>query len=522
MRKHLLIWLVFLASFMGCVDDESNTRIEELNEVTLVGLQDKYSAKLGGYLQIPLSITTTTGDESRLSYVWYTYTATTRLKADTLGKTKDLNAFIDPKILVPGEDYSLVVKITDQTTGVYYRKKMKLEVLSDFTKGTLLLCEENGSSALHFMVDDAEKTFIKNIFEAANGEKLVHPTRVYALNPNKYQPQMKEVLVLCENETGGYFLNPVSMKSNRTVESAITFTPETGIYSSQLHVASTSRSVDYLIISNQVFKRGTNMGAMTWDAPMVVVEGSTEYRIGTGMVQSTSGPAFYDELNGRILVHSNTVWNKAPLKQLKTEAGDLNYFDCNNMGTGMEYLAGGLLSTANECWMLLRQKETMQSYLYKIRITSANQGTSLAKIAITPEIAPHFAEATCFASLNEMKDILFYSTEKSVYSIALSSLREGVTSNLEAEIVDGNKDGFSITGMKVDAILVPAPTPENPLATRTAQQVRLCIQDQNVTGNSKGGIAYYELGTVGGIHADPVYRKAGFCDRVIDIEEKYE
>ena len=139
MRQYLLIWFVFLASFMGCVDDESNTRIEELNEVTLEGLQDKYSAKLGSYLQIPLSIKTATGDESRLSFVWYTYTATSRLKADTLGKTKDLNAFIDPKILVPGEDYSLVVKITDQTTGVYYRKKMKLEVLSDFTKGTLLL-----------------------------------------------------------------------------------------------------------------------------------------------------------------------------------------------------------------------------------------------------------------------------------------------------------------------------------------------------------------------------------------------
>ena len=58
------------------------------------------------------------------------------------------------------------------------------------------------------------------------------------------------------------------------------------------------------------------------------------------MVQSSSGPAFYDELNGRIRVHNITAWNKAPLKQLKTETGDLNYFDCNNIETNMEYLAG--------------------------------------------------------------------------------------------------------------------------------------------------------------------------------------
>lgn len=167
MKRNLLIWFTILSSLIGCVDDKSNTRIEELNEVTIGALQDKYSAKLGSYLQIPLPITTRTGDESQLSYAWYTYTPTTRTQADTLGKTKDLNAFMDPKILTPGEDYSLVVKITDLSTGVYYRKKMKLEVLSDFTKGTLLLCKENENYALHFMVDDAEKTFNKKHFRAA-------------------------------------------------------------------------------------------------------------------------------------------------------------------------------------------------------------------------------------------------------------------------------------------------------------------------------------------------------------------
>ena len=72
----------------------------------------------------------------------------------------------------------------------------------------------------------------------------------------------------------------------------------------------------------------------------------------------------------------------------------------------MEYLAGGLLSADNECWMLLRHKENQQNYLFKIKITSDNRGTSLAKIAITPEVAPHLQEATHFASL-ERPSFLF-------------------------------------------------------------------------------------------------------------------
>ena len=67
MKRNLLIWFTILSSLIGCVDDKSNTRIEELNEVTIGALQEKYSAKLGSYLQNPLPITTRTGEESQLS-----------------------------------------------------------------------------------------------------------------------------------------------------------------------------------------------------------------------------------------------------------------------------------------------------------------------------------------------------------------------------------------------------------------------------------------------------------------------
>lgn len=47
MKRNLLIWFTILSSLIGCVDDKSNTRIEELNEVTIGALQEKYSAETG-------------------------------------------------------------------------------------------------------------------------------------------------------------------------------------------------------------------------------------------------------------------------------------------------------------------------------------------------------------------------------------------------------------------------------------------------------------------------------------------
>ena len=41
MKRTLLIWFTILSSLIGCVDDKSNTQIEELNEVTIGALQDK-------------------------------------------------------------------------------------------------------------------------------------------------------------------------------------------------------------------------------------------------------------------------------------------------------------------------------------------------------------------------------------------------------------------------------------------------------------------------------------------------
>ena len=109
-----------LSVLAGCVDDKTIDEFKVLNQVTIEGLQERYSVLLYNRLQCTPVIRTSQNDESNLSYVWYAYTTTTRNEADTLGRERELDVLAEPSILTPGEAYTLALKVTDNTTGVYH------------------------------------------------------------------------------------------------------------------------------------------------------------------------------------------------------------------------------------------------------------------------------------------------------------------------------------------------------------------------------------------------------------------
>lgn len=151
MKTIYYIGITILALWLGsCAQDDTVNSFKDLNEVTFNGLKEKYSVMLYDYLNIPLSLRQARTMIRICPMFWYLSTDTTRKVADTLSKSKDLNVLIDPSHAVPGENYTLTLKVTDETIGVYYRQERKLEVMTQFTKGTVLLCEENGEAELIF------------------------------------------------------------------------------------------------------------------------------------------------------------------------------------------------------------------------------------------------------------------------------------------------------------------------------------------------------------------------------------
>ena len=144
----------------------------------------------------------------------------------------------------------------------------------------------------------------------------------------------------------------------------------------------------------------------------------------------------------------------------------------------------------------------------------------MAKIEVTDAIAPHMKDAIAFGVNPAYKDLFVYATKDAVYSFAANQLNATTNSSLEVLQQDMQAQNMEVTGIKFLNITMPAPTDTNPNATKTVPQVRLCVRDLSLS-EKQGGVVFYELNSTGGVHFEFLFERCGFCDRVIDIDEKY-
>ena len=118
-----------LSVLAGCVDDKTIDEFKVLNQVTIEGLQERYSVLLYNRLQCTPVIRTSQNDESNLSYVWYAYTTTTRNEADTLGRERELDVLAEPSILTPGEAYTLAKELFFCVKRMVWRKLISSQMM---------------------------------------------------------------------------------------------------------------------------------------------------------------------------------------------------------------------------------------------------------------------------------------------------------------------------------------------------------------------------------------------------------
>ena len=513
--RYNIILLGLFFSFCGCVEDDTVDDFKELNAVTIEGLEEKYSVLLYDTLNIPLELKTAHGDESHLSYIWYVYTSTSMNKADTLSKERNLNIMLEPSFVNPGEDYTLVIKVTDESTGVYYRNTMKLEVLSQFTKGTVLLCKENENTEVNFLTLGAERELIENVYSKANGGKTIgkNPIRIYSIDASNSYPELKKELIFCRDENGGVLTSPISFALEKTIKGAFLNDFGSDVLNPEIYFKGSM--IDYIIINGKVCKRSTNMGSSEWEAPLVSLQGSGNYELAPFVMGVNSfSPIFYDRENKRLLHHS--PWNKGALYQYKTVGSDEFKFDCNAIGEYIEMLSCGPLTEAGSYWMLMKNSQVGKLYLYKYKIEKG-EFLSIAKIEITTQVAPNIYNADCFAASEHSSALLMYSVDSKVYSLSLEMLNSATTNSLEVSQVDLISRNMEITNLKFLQIEVEDDAQERP---RQTMQLRLSVVDNNRSG-LKAGIMFYEVSSIGGIHSEFLFEKLGFCDEVVDIDEKY-
>jgi hypothetical protein len=196
------------------------------------------------------------------------------------------------------------------------------------------------------------------------------------------------------------------------------------------------------------------------------------------------------------------------------------------VGDNLRLMAWGKeTGNVGDFWMLMRNTITQRLFVYKFNIrnnssTSSYEFLSRAIIEISESNAPHIYQAEWFSSNDVVNDILMYATKDKVYSFNMHQLTQGSGSLIEAEQIDAASQNLEITKMEYVQVQVANPTESNPTATRSANQIRLSVLDHSLSAHP-GGFSIYEVTTTGGLHSTMVYTKTGFCDEVVDIDEKY-
>lgn len=186
LKKYIYACLLAVLTLLtySCKKDIGNYDYHEINEV-------KFNSDLNGKISV-LTLTqliihptieftqdANVTDPNRYSYEWV-FVIDAAVK--TLAKTKDLDVFISEKAGI----YNAYYRITDNVTGVVFRKSFQLEIRNVYNEGWLLMTEVNGKARVDMLARQRGGEFIvvTDLLTKANAglELKGKPKVVYSYN----------------------------------------------------------------------------------------------------------------------------------------------------------------------------------------------------------------------------------------------------------------------------------------------------------------------------------------------------
>ncbi|MGX5819453.1 PKD-like family lipoprotein [Chitinophaga lutea] len=467
-------WLLLQTA---CVKDNSVVQVRPVDSIRVTGLADVYSVSIDEQLAIKPAITSGFTPESNMEFLWYAYNNQSVFVADTLSKSRDLAV---PVTMSPG-NYTLVFRITDKTTGVFYKTLTTLSVVNDYTTGLLVLTETGGEAGLHFLNTVSGK-FIEDAYGKGNGGEDAGKAPVCVAYHPQASAMPAEILMLCADERGGVVINPVTFKKERDIRNAfIVPWQAAGVINVQTYVPRASGLQDYLVIDGQAHNRATNAGEVLFRPPML-----GDYSLSTVYFnEGASRSSFYDNKNMRFLCHNNTSGSLNPFLAGTTTS----IIDPNAVGLKVVY--GGRVS-GNEHIGVFENADKSVRYLLRFLANGLAQTfTAKEKFVIA---ADKILQAEKFASSSTLQNYLLYNVGSDIYAYNSLSRSGGWLMNAGT--------AFTITFLKMNG-----------------SELQVGYVNPALPGK-KGGFATYEISTLGGLNARLTRSREGFCDRVVDITNK--
>lgn len=532
--NYILLSLFLLVGF-SCVKDALKTDFIELDEVMITGIEKRYDIMLGGEVNITPTITTKFGaKEEDFEFIWYKYNLSAASKADTLCFEKNLSVKIND--VAPGIEHFIRLKVIDKKTKTFTLATAQLFTSAKYSGGVLALVKTDNEVDLAF-IKNGKDNVDNNLFSLANDGQKLSPTSFNLMSVDAVltQPTVyRRILIGTGDENIGVYLSSETFAVIDWVRDLF-FTPMTdGVY--KLKATYNSQGDEYLLLDDKLYNRTMNRydGENTPKfnaSPVPCVAEPTNFSLAT-FAYTPSGtygsPVVFDNINGRFMIHESG----AKAYSFFTNSSDgaaFAVFDPKKL-PGLTMVCGGYFSddSSDNMWGLMKDTNSgnfrVVSMLNYIDDDWNNIFKTLGNKEITRSMAPKLFEATNIKSasyayvagvypwayeMRGLKNMFLYVVDNKLYVY-------NITSDYEGLLVDGDAEGFTIDDVFVHRTYLTVDKDGN---KEYFSRIALAIKDKQGSGK-KGGVAYYKVTVLGGVSATQYFKKTGFCDQVLSLDEK--
>lgn len=463
MKKLLAYVQVLVLPFLlSCSEDDGNYDYRAINDVTISGIEESYTALNGtDKLEISPVITTAFNDDSRLTYEWKVQRDNTPYSSyrAVLGTEKNLSWEV--QVPYTGE-WVLMLRVTDTETGVVTLASTKVNVTTRTGNGILVIGENlEGKSQVDFISIAGDTLVMKNVLNEGTGfnnngkpVNICKPGRLMSI----FASLLANIWVMTDEDAWRVNLNDFSIMAGSSFRDN-TYVIDDSQITGDFHLVDfyphlrkvsngTSLSFDNIAISSNGL---LFIGSTGFVDPINVLSDekgisfAKPYVLSCDGYGSVSNFVFYDETHERFL--QGNMYSTYSTRLTDNE-GDA--FPWNNQAVGrtLQFAQNSTNtdegSTYGNSFALMRDKTTNEYYVYKFYVSPG----AVTKInCYKPGKVATDLDKASFHVFSSKRTALYYTVGSKLYGLDYNKGNEKVTLIRDF--------GDEITMMRWDDIIEP-------------------------------------------------------------------
>lgn len=418
MEKILLYILIFWIGCASCYDDDSAKSFKLINPIVIDmgAMPSEFIVYQYGTLKVVPVIYKEGLDDSNLHFEW-------RIKGYGADRLLDhgmvLQAIIHEEQQV--DPYTLLLVVTDSTSGLKEVRSWKLQVSSQLSTGLMVADTKDGQvgdvsliTAFNFanLNDDKQDTLFRHIYSQGNGGGMNGP--IISMANSNYTTERLTTLVsdrdICR-------IDPASYIKREGLEDMFYLPMKDDVVPMGVHFLDVSYPGEYVVLDGLLYYRNIYWGAKKYGYHYQMNDGS-KYAVSEIFLfpknysRKYTGIAF-DSLNGRFVSLPDDA-DYGQLQQLKSSGGELEISQlknkkCVHIGLGKD----------KKIQVVLQDVVTGHNYIYSMTFGLQDVMSSIKRITdLSGCIGINGAKYFTFSPLEE---VMYYVVGNKIYAALLTS-----------------------------------------------------------------------------------------------------